>query len=665
MADGYQAQLGPVAPAYSGDSGEAGQTIARGLEQAGDSIDRTIHQLKERDRDTQAADAGVALAQASSFLDEEATNARQTAEPGGAGHTEGVVNKVDGITQANLAAIKDPHVRQVFAERYANLRDQVGTREYAWEAASRVSKLVTDVDTQGSLYANKVQNTPNLGAWHQAIGDIGTTIGSLAVDGDTKTKLVKQQGAKVTEGLGNGLVDTDPHGLIKLIDNGTFNTFLEPEKLASLRNSAEVEIRRLEAAARQKRSQGEADMREYIGVLGKRISAGDYTVTDAELKKGMDGAKLYGLEGPAFDLSDWKDKRDAVKETRTWSNPQWHENINTLSDKAAKGTITTAESLRLRHLQELAPGAIERNNNDQFAAQANAGNPAPPFDPNDPKSVQARISWANATADANKLEIPPYLDNDQLKGLRDRVTKGGAAGEVDVATEIRSTYKDVRVATAAAKQIDPNNKTLQLLVGLDPQAQAYVRHGMDALHANPKLFAGGQGDDVRARTVFNEYSPGIPQELQGPIGEAAKYITANAGQRVHRPSLEGDEFEATYRNAIQRAAGQIGNGNNRTGGLVNWNGRRAWLPPTMGQSEFQQRMSRARPADWKAAGAGAPYYMAPNGKLTPLSDSQLARLGQYELESLSPGIYQPVKDNAHLLDEHGRNWTFDVRKLPH
>jgi hypothetical protein len=78
MADGYQAQLGPVAPAYSGDSGEAGQTIARGLEQAGDSIDRTIHQLKERDRDTQAADAGVALAQASSFLDEEATNARQT-----------------------------------------------------------------------------------------------------------------------------------------------------------------------------------------------------------------------------------------------------------------------------------------------------------------------------------------------------------------------------------------------------------------------------------------------------------------------------------------------------------------------------------------------------------------------------------------------------------
>jgi hypothetical protein len=81
---------------FSGASPEAfGAAVGRGLEQAGDTLDRSIHQLRERDRDSQAADAGVELARASTLIDNQATDARSNAQPGGAGHSEGVVKSID------------------------------------------------------------------------------------------------------------------------------------------------------------------------------------------------------------------------------------------------------------------------------------------------------------------------------------------------------------------------------------------------------------------------------------------------------------------------------------------------------------------------------------------------------------------------------------------
>lgn len=664
MAAGYQAQLGPevAAPQAGASPEDAGAAVGRGLEQAGETIDRTIHMLRERDRDGEAAAAGVALAQASTSIDNQATDARTNAPPGGAGHSEGVVKSIDAVTAQNLAAIKDPHIRQAFALRYAELKDRVGTREYAWEATARVGKLVNDVDQQGTQYANAQASSPNVGSLVQSLQDVSTTVHSLTgIGDDDKVKITREQQRKIVGAFGNSLQDKNPHALIEMLDKGTLNPYLEPEDIKTLRSGGMVEIRRLEAADRQKRSQEEADARERIQVIGKRIGAGDYNVSDTEFQAAAADAKKYGLAGPAFDLGDWKDKRDVVRETRDWTPTQWHAEINALAAKGNK--LTTAEGVRLNHLRELGGPAVERFNADPYAAAAGAGNPAPQIDPSDPKTVQARVSWARSYAQATGLQNVPYLNNDELTTMRDRVGQGGA-GELEVAAELRRTF-GVGVGTDVAKQLDRSNKGLQLYVGLEPQAATLVRQGIDALKENPKLFAGGVGDADRAREIWSDYTPGIPQELQAPIYEAAKNITAAAGSRSHRASLEGDEFEATFRAAIHRAAGQVGLGNDATGGFVNWMGRRAWLPPSMGQREFQQRFSRAAPNDWKqAAGGSAPYYMGPNGKLVPLTDDQLKQLGRYTLDSVSPGLYQPIgSDGRHLVDEHGRPWTFDVRKL--
>jgi hypothetical protein len=256
MAEVYQPQLGiSEGPQYSGASPEdAGAAVGRGLEQAGDTLDRAIHQMRERDRDSEAASAGVALAQASTAAENAATDARNNAQPGAAGHSATIVKTIDQLSADNLGQIKDPHIRAAFQQRYAELRDRVGTREYGWEATQRVGKLVSDVDDQGTAYANSQVSSPNPGSFVQSIGDVATTIGSLNVSDDIKEKLVKEQQRKIAVAFGNGLQDKNPHALIEALDKGTLNDYLEPEDIKTLRSGGMVEIRRLEAADRQKRS---------------------------------------------------------------------------------------------------------------------------------------------------------------------------------------------------------------------------------------------------------------------------------------------------------------------------------------------------------------------------------------------------------------------------
>lgn len=668
MAAPYQSQLGPgTETAYSGaDAEDAGAAAGRGLEQAGDTIDRAIHQLKERNRDMEAADAGVKLAQASSTIDAYATDARTKAAPGAAGHTEGVVSQLDDMTANNLSGIKDPHIRAAFAQRYAEMRDRVGSQEYGWEASKRVEKLVTDVKTQADEYAKAQASNPNSASFVQSLHDVQTTIGALSVDDDTKTKLVKERQGDIALAFGRGLVDKDPDALIKMLDKGTLNPYLaRAEDITELRSAADVEIRRREAALRQQRNLDEASVRQNGAYLLDRLSKGDTTVKPEEIDTALEGAKKYDLKELGFNLSAGKDKLGVIGATRDFTPPQWHEEIDKYAARAAGKGATSADAIHLANLRELAGPAIERFNANPAAAAANAGNPEPPVDWGnpDPKAVAARVNWAKAFRDSAHLDATPYLDVDEIKQLRDQVRNGGASGQLTVAANLRNTF-GTNIATEIARQVDPSDKSIQLYVGLEPQAANLVARGTEALKRNPKLFAGGDGDPVRAQTIFNEYAAGIPAEFRDPVYNAARSITAAAGDAVHRDSLEGDEFEATFRNAIQRAAGQIGEGNGRTGGFAVWNGRRTWLPPTMGQTEFQQRLSRAGPNEWKQAGGGAPYYMAPNGKLAPLDDGHYKGLGRYTLKSVSPGVYQPIApDGGNLVDAHGHPWSFDVRKL--
>jgi hypothetical protein len=686
---GYQSQLDPAnvaTPLAPASAEDFGASIGRALEQGGATIDHAIHTIRERDRDQQATDAAVTLANVSTAIDKAAIDARDHAAPGGEGHSDGVAAAFDQQRDAALARIKDPKIRSAFTARYAELRDHVVTREYGWEAGKRVDKLATDFDNTGTTFANGQASNPDAVGLEVSLNTIQTAGDALTgVDADTKKKLIKQQQNKVAIAYGNAeaianpdLILGDPaKGYKGILAEPQYTRFLEPDDIERLRSAAGVEQRRREAEARQQRNLEEAQVREGVSLIGKRIAAGDLSVSDQEFDTAEAGAKKYDLKGPEFDLANWRDQRDVNKETRTWNPATWHANIDALEAKGDKRTV--AENLRLNHLQEAAPGAIGRFNADPYAAAAVAGNAAPQVDWSnpDPRAIDQRVAWARSFAKSSGLVNVPYLSVDELKVFRDRAAQG-PAGQLEVAATMRQAFGAAN-ASGVVRQIDPNSKDLQLMVGLHPRVAELYRKGVAALEAKT-VKLGGEGDEGAAdqqamRDIFAEYAGAIPTDMQPAVLNAARNITAGMAAEYRDFNPSGSDLSTAFRGAMQRAGGMTGafsDGHNSPGGFVNWQGRQTWIPSTMTRDDFQRRLSRAKGEDWMRAGGGAPYVLGGDGKLTKMSESQISHLGQYRLELGTdeqgrsyPGLYRLVSpiDGAHVFNEHHQPFQFDIRNL--
>jgi hypothetical protein len=676
MADPYRPQLSADPTALPGSSPEAfGAPLARGLEDAGAAIDRTLHRLREQHRDNEAAAAGAELAQVSQELDKTSIDARTTAAAGGAGHTEGIMKAFDTRSTDALAKIRDPKIREAFTARYADLKENLFGREYGWEAAARVAKLGDDYDHMTDTLANGQAAHPDIGGLQVSFNTIDSTVHAMQIGDDTKEKLAREGKRKVAIAFANRLQDDHPEmlvgdqakGVAGLLDRPEFNKYLEPDDLKALRSGAHVEIRRSEAEARAARSREEAAAREEISLIGKRTGAGDFSVSDAEFDHAAALAKTYDLKGPAFDLANWKDQRDVNREYRTASPTQIHTDINALEAKGDKRSPN--ENLRLEHLKAVAPSLISTFNNDPYAAAAAGGHPAPELDPTDAKSVQGRVTWAISYARSAGLVNVPYLNPDETKTLRDEATTG-PTGQLSVAAQLHGTF-GVAIGGEIARQIDPNNKDLQLMVGLHPTMGATYRRGVEALKAGTvKLGADGldsQADAERLRSAFADYMPAIPVDMQPAVLNAAKAIEAGIAAEHGRNQLTGDELETFFRAAVQRAGGRSGvvTDYNAPGGFALWNGRYAWLPQTVSSNDFIRKISRAGDAAWLKAGGGAPYYLGTDGKLAKMSDKQIAHFKEYGLETVNPGLYRLVgPDGGHVVDAKGQPWQFDIRQLP-
>jgi hypothetical protein len=673
VAGPYQSQLAPGGtPTFSGASPEdAGAAVGRGLEQAGDTLDRAIHQHRELERDQQAAEAGTQLAQISTQLDQTAIDARNNAAPGAAGHADAIAKAVDEQSAQALGNIKDPRIRARFQQNYAQLKDQIVTREYGWEAAKRVNYMAQNVDDTGTTLANGQAANPDPVGFETSLNTIHTTVDAMqGIDADQKAKLIKEQQRKVAVAWGNSMADKDPRTLLHALDSGLISPYLEPEDIKSLRNGGQVEIRRQEAEARAQLSHDKALTTEGIDVIGKRVTElNDYNVTDAEFDAATAAAKKYGLEGKVIDLANWRDLRDVNRETRTWTPAQWHNQIN---DLQAKGdNRTPAESLRLKHLSDLAGGAISQFNSDPFAAAAKAGTPAPALDLSnpDPSAVQQRVTWARAFAASSGLQNVPYLSPDEQKVFSDRI-KQGPAGQLDATAALRQTFGG-NIATAIVKQIDPTNKDIQLMVGLHPRVAEIYKRGVEALkdktvHLGANDQSQGQADAQALTDIFETYKSGIPVDMQGAVLNAARNITAGTAAEFGKSNPSGDELANAFRSAVQRAGGMLGSPGqgSATGGFVKWYGSYAWLPQDMSRDDFQRRMSRAGPADWTKAAGAAPYYSLPDGKRVAMSESMIRHLPEYRLETVSPGVYRLTgPDGGHVVTKDNRPWQFDIRNL--
>lgn len=685
MADVYRAQTNPGGSvALSGAPALDG--VARGMEQAGASLERIGARQKAVDQNNENAAAAVQFAQISTGLDQAEIDGRTHAAPGGAGHTDTINKTADDQINGALGQIKDPKLRSAYEARYAELRGNVSTRAYGWEAAARSDKQVTDTGEAFDTLAKGVALNPDALGVQVSLDTVGTMSDHMDVSAELRDKLKHQGWNQVAGSFANAMIDKDPHHLVERIGGkpsllDTLSPYLTSDQIKSLDNGAKVEIRRLDAQARAQFDRDKAQAVQGINVLGKRVTdVHDLNnITDDDFAKARAAAKKYDLPEKLIDIADWQDLRDVKQETRTWTTPQWNQAINELEAKKDKAP---AENLRLKHLEQLGPAAISLINSDKSGFEARNGNPAPAIDWNaaDPgalaKMGEARSSWATSAAHANGWVDRPLLTNDDLQVWQARV-KQGTAGQLETAAAMRATFRTD--AAAAVRQIDPSNTDLQLMVGLHPRIATLYKEGADGLKSGAIKLGAAPEDDQAMRNAFAKYMPAIPPAMQDAVYRAGLNITAGIAKEFGNTNPSGDVLTSSFEQALQRAGGRSGRVTdfNAPGGFAQWppdpkTGRYVWLPSNVTSNQFISRISRAGAAEWAhAAGGNEPYYRGPDGKLAKMSESQVAHLKEYPLELGADaqgrqiaGVYRlSMPGGGYIGNKDGTPWQFDIRNL--
>lgn len=673
MAEPYRAQTNPGgSSALSGASAaEAGAAVGEALQQTGGTVSRIGEQQiaykKERDRDAEIAATGVQLAGLQTELENGLVDLKANAPAGGAGVAETITKHVDDGSNALLAGIKDPRVRQIFAPRLAELKSRFVTDGHAFEAGARATKLATDYGDTADTLAVGQQNNPNVEGLHASLATLEAMTAPLNAPDAVKHKLLREAQGKVSYAYGQSLADKDPAQLLGDGKNGgmlaKISPWLDAEQVDRLRTRGQAELVRQQAVDRAAAARQDAADRDSWQTINARLGRGDYSVTDQELDAAKAAATRMNDHSMLDAIADRRDLRDTALATRSFTPAQFRDARLAIEAKDP-AKRTPEEAMRLAHLKQLEPTAATAFNNDPIGWATSAGMKPPAIDWARPTEDQGRARAAFARSLNHSLNAPlAFLTPDEIRPFQQRLATGGAAGEVEVAQTMRAMF-GAKDGTAALQQIDRSNGNLQILVNLDPNVMPKYRLGTDELGRNPKLY-----NPKVANAMIAERKDALPPELQQPLAIAARAIAAHelASSGITEP--DEDQYKAAYFRGLEQAAGGTGSG----GGIARWGSAAIWIPPEMPKANALQRLARATGPEIIAAHTnatgdgpgGAPYYADGTGKLHRYPDAAArTMLNQGRLESAAPGIYRVVlPDGHHVVNKNGDYWQFDVRKL--
>jgi hypothetical protein len=628
---------------------------------------RALRAEKQRREDAANSQAGVDYATLTQDIESDRASLREQAEPDAAGHLEAVRNSAEARTQAFLGSIADPRVRERWAPQAAELRARVLVDEDGWSRGRRVEAIGNNVKEAGRLWDNQLQTSPEPQAFAESLKAVDTTIGGLNIPKDVAEKLAREEKASRASNFLEGLIEKDPAAAKVAIASGSLDQWLDPKDKRRLLDASDSEIRVAAADMRRQQAQAEAQVREDIGEFKQRVDRGELP-SDEETKKLAARAQALGLPNLVDDVQYTTGKLKLSRETDKWTLADWAHHVEPLAAKVAGGHASSEEQMTLRVLQELRPAkeARFRSNPDQAASAAGIDVPQVDLANPQPGAIAGRKGWARAFARTAGLLEPPYLTPDQVKVYRDRASQG-PVGQLEVASEIRRSWGDA--APSIVRSIGGEAKAdMMVMLGLpDATAQHYTR-GVEALQKKLVKF-----NDDAARSVWRDYAAAVPPDLRGAVFDAARNIAA--GWMAEKGFTDPPEnFGDVFRQAIHRAGGMLGSAGegSATGGFINYNGRLAWLPSDMSRSDFQKRLARAGPGAWQGAAVDAqgnptgavPHHLGPNGKPAPYSPQELRRFGSGTVQTVAPGVYRLLDPLGHtVVDEHGRPWTFDVRRL--
>lgn len=558
--------------------------------------------------------------------------AREARKDGSAGHAQRMDEAWNAGEEHLLDGLKEDSQRRQAQQLLDETRLRFVTGEAAFEEGARVDRMVTDFRAARDVSANRARRMESPGDYLEETRIQHSAIDGLGLSADVAKKLYRETDQVMAVSFLQGQIDRDPELAKAMLAKGDFDDVLEPAQLEQLLNGADVEIRRQAVAVDRAASQQKAEIRAQLQVVEEKQRQG-IAVSDEEMAQATKLAGFIGDDSLALKFDGLRSD-NAFAKAYEHATPLQREGRQT--ELAGKVKRTPQEDRELKWLEDKGPALDRRFNSDPVGYAAAAGDTPPPLD-----QPAERARWARERSQAYGRPVPP-LSKQEATQLQVNF-RAGRAQAIEV-MDVLATMPAAQAAQAA-RQVDPNDHALAVMVTLPAAYRSLALDGRDAVKNNKTLL---KPDDPRVEEAMTEQRGFMVEALRNVPPEARQAVLT-VGARIAAGLVDqtGAEISAnTYFKALNMALGAEGNGRDRKGGLGKWGEHWFLLPDGVTGNAFGEAIRR------EAAAEGGPVN----------PDGSRATIGNAFPVSIGAGRYEfRTDDGAVVRTAKGAPWRVTVR----
>lgn len=627
------------APLPSSSPEQFGAGLGRAVEQAaGQAHVRSIQAYQVERRARTNADTSIFQAGFGAVREDLAALAREGRKSDQPGHAERLAGEVAKRREELLAGIQDDDLRQRASASFDDWGARFRTGEADWEELRQSQIVVERTDQAIKLSEGRVRRLEKPEDYTEELRVQLAGVDMLDVADGVKSKLRDEAEQRLGIAFLRGMTDRAPSDAKLLIDSKMFDGVLTGDQLDTLRNGAEVEIRRAEAAAAHAVAVETADFKETVRVFEAQDAQG---IDQSEALPGLIAtAQKLGLPDVAAKLQGQAADAGFARSYQGIPPAQLEQRLAAITRKGDKATVI--EQRERKWIEDKLPGIEGRYASDPvgfYVREGGRGAP-PPLDLSDPASIDARARWARAAG------VGTPFTKAETSAFRQQYEQG-RQGEETVIAALHRLPADQ--AMAAARAVDPSDRTLPILVTLDENHRNLARRGREALKAKPKLLLDFTKDDpdlqeagVALKQRFDRALVNVSPDQRSAILLTAQQMAAGAVDK------NGGYSTKVLENAINTALGASRDGaGNLLGGIQRWGDGHFLVPGGMTAKAFHDRALKV------AAAKGGPVN--PDG--TPFN------IGRAVPVALANGAYEFVSPSGQAVKKaDGTIWR--VRPKP-
>ncbi len=233
------------------------------LAQSADRVDNVLDALADREA---AINGAKALADFRIARTERQTKLRTEAQDP-AGFSDLTAKDFDEASQKLLQAHDNPRVQAYLEGRLIDARTSEVADAVVWEAGERVRRTEVNAVETVNKYANMVNSNP--GQFASALDDVDAMFAASGLPAASSDKLRAGARAQLAQSAVYGQLERNPAGVLRDLNAGTWDAYLDPDNKIAAVNAAQAEIKRREAEAKANAAQARAEIAQDAADLAK------------------------------------------------------------------------------------------------------------------------------------------------------------------------------------------------------------------------------------------------------------------------------------------------------------------------------------------------------------------------------------------------------------